>query len=222
MEARSSLAAWLDGPLVPTLCFSDTHLVPRTLPWADDAPDDLLALIDAYPSHRLLALGDLTEAIGLREADRALFASSERLETLFGRIAARDHRIVVGNHDATSASFLRQRFGDENVFAGGFDIGRVRVRHGHEGRPLHTWLESRLGPAVVPWFERQRRGKPPERLGNEAVLGSIRGGAPFVLFGHTHRAMLGQHAANPGCFLRSAQSFLTIDGDEIALFRKTA
>jgi predicted phosphodiesterase len=215
-----AISSYLDEPLPPTLCFSDTHLVPRPLEWSDDAPEDLLALVDALPDHRILMLGDLTESIGLWAAERAHFESSARLERLFETIARRGARLVVGNHDTNAVPILERLFGRENVARGGFEIGRVSVRHGHEAAQLRTWVEARVGPFVVPQFERLRRGARPERLDNDVVLRSIRGDAPFVLFGHTHSAMLEERSANPGCFLRSAQSFLTLAGYEATLFRR--
>jgi hypothetical protein len=79
-----------------------------------------------------------------------------------------------------------------------------------------------VGPVAVPLYERGRRWlrRPAERLSNESVLGRVREGAPFVLFGHTHAAVIQDDAANPGCFLRSAQSFLCLDGDALALYRR--
>jgi len=218
---RSTISAHLDEPLPPTLCFSDTHLVPRPLEWSDDAPEDLLALIEAMPEHRILMLGDLTESIGLDARERARLESSARLESLFRAIFVRRARLVVGNHDANAVPILERLFGRENVRRGGFDIGRVSVRHGHEAAPLRTWVEARVGPFVVPLYERFRRGASPKRLDNDAVLRSIRGASPFVLFGHTHSPMLDERAANPGCFLRSAQSFLTFAGYEATLFKRS-
>jgi len=218
---RLSLSAHLDEPLPPTLCFSDTHLVPRPLEWSDDAPDELLALIEALPEHAIIALGDLTESVGLGRADRDRYLSSERLASLFRAMTSRGARLVVGNHDANAVSLLEGLFGARNVFRGGFALGRIAVRHGHEASPLRTWAEARVGALVIPAYERLRRGRPPARLDNEVVLGSIRGGAPYVLFGHTHSAMLDPRAANPGCFLRSAQSFLTLSGYDATLFRRS-
>jgi predicted phosphodiesterase len=217
---RLSISAYLDEPLPPTLCFSDTHLVPRPLEWSDDAPEDLLALIDALPEYRIFMLGDLTESIGLGPAERAGFESSERLGNLFRTMFARKARVVVGNHDTNAVSVLERLFGRENVARGGFGVDRVAVRHGHEAAPLRTWVEGRIGPLVVPLFERLRRGARPERLDNDVVLRGVRGDSPFVLFGHTHSPMLEERAANPGCFLRSAQSFLTLVGYEATLFRR--
>lgn len=219
-EKCLALSSYLDEPLRPTLCFSDTHLVPRPLEWSDDAPEDLLALVEALPDHRILVLGDLTESIGLRTAERAHLASSERLDRLFTAMARREARLVVGNHDTNAIPILERLFGCNNVSLGGFEMGRVSVRHGHEAAPLRTWVEARVGPLAVPLFERFRRGGPPERLDNDAVLRSIRRDSPFVLFGHTHSALLDERAANPGCFLRSAQSFLTLAGYEATLFRR--
>ena len=216
----SSLAAFLDAPMVPTLCFSDTHLVPRETSWADDSPEDLFALLEALPVHRVMMLGDLTESVGIPARERATFGSSERLAPLFRTMAARDPRIVVGNHDVRAIAILERLFGPDHVAKGGFELGRVRVRHGHEASPVRTFIESRIGPVAVPIYERLRRGRPPERLDNATVVSRIRGAAPFVIFGHTHAPVLDDGMANPGCFLRSAQSFLTIEGHEITLFRR--
>jgi predicted phosphodiesterase len=219
-EKHLTISSYLDEPLPPTLCFSDTHLAPRPLEWSDDAPEDLLALVQALPDHRILVLGDLTESIGLGAAERAQLESSSRLAPLFRTLAQRQARLVLGNHDTNAIPILERLFGREHVAAGGFEMGRISVRHGHEAAPLRTWVEARVGPLAVPLFERFRRGGPPERLDNDAVLRGIRRDSPFVLFGHTHSAMLEERAANPGCFLRSAQSFLTLAGYEATLFRR--
>jgi len=216
-----TISSHLGEPLPPTLCFSDTHLVPRQLEWSDDALEDLLALIEALPDHRILILGDLTESIGVGPVERAHFESSDRLAPLFRAIAARERRVLVGNHDTNAVAVLERLFGNENVSQGGFEVGRVSVRHGHEAARFQTWVEARIGRFVVPLFERLRRGKSPERLDNDVVLKRIRGKSPFVLFGHTHSPMLEAHAANPGCFLGSAQSFLMLTGYEATLFRRS-
>jgi len=220
-ETRLSISDYLDEPLPPTLCFSDTHLVPRPHKWSGDAPEDLLALVEALPGHRILMLGDLTESIGIGPAERAELESSDRLVPLFRAIAAREGRVVVGNHDANAVPALRRLFGSESVSTGGFEIGRISVRHGHEADPFQTCVEARIGRFVVPAFEWFRRGRSPERLDNDVVLRSIRGRSPFVLFGHTHSRLLDPHAANPGCFMGSAQSFLTLSGYEATLFRRS-
>lgn len=218
---RLSLSAHLDEPLRPTLCFSDTHLVPRPLGWSDDAPEDLLALIEALPGHAILSLGDLTESVGIRSADCEEYLCSDRLAGLFRTMSERGARLVIGNHDANAVRLLERVFDAQNVFLGGFELGRIAVRHGHEASPLRTWVEARIGSFVIPVYERFRRGKPCERLDNDVVLRSLLPGARFVLFGHTHSAMLGPRAANPGCFLGSAQSFLTLSGYDATLFRRS-
>lgn len=219
---RTSLEPYLTAPLEPTLCFSDTHLVPEDLPWASDAPEDLLALVESFPGHRLVVLGDLTESIGVDAGTRRLFETSERLAPLFRAMAARNARIVVGNHDVCAVDFLERRFGRAQVSNGGFELGRLRVRHGHEASPFRTWLESKVGPVAVPVYERFRRRSRPERLDNDAILARVGARAPFVLFGHTHAPRLDARAANPGCFLRSAQSFLTLRGFEVILYGRDA
>src|SRR5690349_17934824 len=121
VDRRGTLEGFASAPLPPTLCFSDTHLVPRDLPWASDAPSDLVALIEAFPEHELLMLGDLTESIGVPPRDRRRFASSERLAPLFDAIAARRARIVIGNHDTRAVEFLENRFGKATIARGGWD-----------------------------------------------------------------------------------------------------
>ena len=54
---------------------------------------------------------------------------------------------------------------------------------------------------------------------------AVRARAPFVLFGHTHSKRVAiddpeRAWANPGCFLRSAQSFIVLDGEALALYRR--
>src|SRR5262245_11143633 len=120
-------------------------------------------------------LGDLTESIGVGAAERVDFETSQRLAPLFRAIAARERRLLVGNHDTRAIRMLETVFGRENVSNGGFEIGRISVRHGHEARPVWTWFEGKIGHVAVPLYERFRRGKPAERLDNGAVLREIRG-----------------------------------------------
>ena len=88
-----------------------------------------------------------------------------------------------------------------------------------------TELMRHVGPLAVPIYERlsQRLRPNAERLSNARVLRTLREDAKFVLFGHTHSRGIEiadpQRAwANPGCFLGSAQSFLTLEGTEMALY----
>lgn len=224
-EKVASLARWLRAPLPPTLVFSDTHFVPRALPWSDDAPDDLLALIDTLNTHELISLGDLTESVGLGARDRDALFGSPRLLPLWERLRARKLRLRIGNHDVRAEASLRAYFGEAQILGDEYSLGDIRVRHGHECEPKMTELVRHIGPWAVPIYERifQRMSRGPERLPNLRVLEHLRGDARFVLFGHTHaRGMEIEHPerawANPGCFLRSAQSFLLIDGMEMALY----
>lgn len=222
VAARASLAASLDAPVAPTVCFSDTHLVARVHAWSDDAPEDLLALLDALPAHAPLSLGDLTESAGTPPSERHGLATSARLTPLWERLRARGARVVIGNHDVGSEATLRGLFGDANTHDGGFELHGLRVRHGHEGVPGGVALLGAIGPVAVPLYEwgRRRLRRPAARLGNEGVLARVRGDARCVLFGHTHRPTLSEAACNPGCFLGAAQSFLLLDGVEAALYRR--
>jgi hypothetical protein len=85
-----------------------------------------------------------------------------------------------------------------------------------------------VGPIAVPIYERafRRSGRGPERLPNARVLKSMPYNDAFVLFGHTHARGIeleGAHGAwaNPGCFLGAAQSFITMEGTDIALYATT-
>ena len=228
-EKVASLAPWLRGPVPPTLVFSDTHLVPCVKAWTDDAPEDLLALFQALSGHELLSLGDLTESVGLRRAQRAQLFRCERLRPLWGLMRARGARMLIGNHDVSGEGLIRGYFGDEAVFSRetfpreAFP-GELRVRHGHEAERGMTELVRRVGPLAVPIYEHAFRlsGRGPERIANAKVLNTLAGEQGFHLFGHTHGRALEvsdpEPWANPGCFLRSAQSFLTIEGMEIALY----
>jgi predicted phosphodiesterase len=234
--ASLSLEPWLQSASTdsvdsllraPLLCFSDTHLVSSETAWSEDAPADLLALIEALPEHRPWSPGDLTESVGLSAAARASLFRCERLEPLWSALVSRGARVVIGNHDVGAERSITERFGAAQVFDGGFDCGAIRVRHGHERSAFETELVRRTGPVVVPMYERARRAlrRPAERLSNERVLERVREGAPFVLFGHSHRAEVraqdpARAWANPGCFLRSVQSFITIEGRALSLYRR--
>lgn len=229
-EKTASIARWLHAPLPPTLVFSDTHLVPSVKTWSDDAPEDLLALIEHLGAHRLLSLGDLTESVGLRASERARLFHAERLAPLWSVMRARELRLLIGNHDVSGASLLRGFLGNEAVLEGElerqrFCPGLIRLRHGHEPERFMTALMRHIGPLAVPIYERaSQRWRPgAERLSNARVLKTLRENAEFVLFGHTHSRGIDiddpQCAwANPGCFLGSAQSFITLEGSELALY----
>ncbi|MFO0562159.1 MAG: metallophosphoesterase family protein [Polyangiales bacterium] len=224
--AALSLSRWLIEPIAPTLCFSDTHFVPQITGWNDDAPEDLCALLDALREHEPWSLGDLCEWVGLAPARRAELFVSERLRPLWTRLRARRARVVVGNHDYGSAEVLRAQFGGDRVFDGGFSLGAVRVRHGHERSRLETLSVAAIGPVAVPVYEALRKlaRRPAERLPNALVLRALDEREGCVLFGHTHSLGWSLDGArrwiNPGCFLRSAQSFAVIEGTTLALYRR--
>lgn len=227
--ANVSVAPWIDAPLAKIVCFSDTHFVPRETSWSDDAPEDLMALLRALGDHEPLSLGDLTESVGLDSSARTQLFRSERLEPLWALLDERRARIVIGNHDVAARDAIVERFGRERVRDGGFVLGRVSVCHGHERAPFATELVRGVGPLAVPLYERGRKlaRRGAERLSNERVLKVARAGAPFVLFGHTHSKGVetsdpSRAWANPGCFLRSAQSFIVLDGDALALYRRAS
>ncbi len=227
-RALVSLAPWLSAPLErPALCFSDTHFVPAVTAWSDDAPEDLCALIDALPEHQPWSLGDLCEWVGLLPSQRGELFTSPRLRPLWSRLRARDARVIVGNHDHGSVDVLRAQLSPGSVFDGGWSLGEVAVRHGHEPARFETALVAAIGPAAVPVYELARRwaNRPAQRLPNALVLRGLRQGARCVLFGHTHQ--MGHETdqrtggwINPGCFLRSAQSFAVLEGRELALYQR--
>jgi len=229
-EKRVSIAPWLHAPLPPTLVFSDTHLVPSRTAWSDDAPEDLHALIETLSAHRLLSLGDLTESVGLRALERAQLFTCERLTALWSVMRARDFHLLIGNHDVSGEELIRAYFGEGAVLNGEMDRqrfcpGLIRLRHGHEKEQVMTKLMRHIGPLAVPIYERisQRLRPSAERLSNARVLQTLRDDAEFVLFGHTHSRGIDiedphRAWANPGCFLGSAQSFITLEENEMALY----
>lgn len=227
LRASHSIAPWIAPLTRPVLCFSDTHFVPENTGWNDDAPEDLLALADALGEHALWSLGDLCEWVGLAPSQRARMFESARLAPWWRVLRARATRIVVGNHDHGAREAFIAQFGGDRVFDGGFALDAMRVRHGHEGHERSTRVVGALGPWVVPPYERARRwlARGPERLSNAWVLAGLRDRGPCVLFGHTH-AMGGDARDpsgawfNPGCFLRSAQSFAVLAGTQIALYQR--
>lgn len=206
-------------PMPPTLCVSDTHLVPHATSWSDDAPDDLRALLAALPTHAVLSLGDFAESIGLRRARRRELATAPRTAALIATLRARAATIVVGNHD--DADLLDATFGAAHVRRGGLAHGALRIRHGHEAEGWVTHLEHAVGPWAVPPFEHLERWRGGGgRKDNRRVRRAIGGDAPFVLFGHSHVPALAADFANPGCFLASAQSFLLLDGATVELWMR--
>lgn len=227
LRSAHSIAPWVAPVARPVLCFSDTHFVPENTGWNDDAPEDLHALALALREHELWSLGDLCEWVGLAPSQRARMFDSPRLAPWWSTLRARATRIIVGNHDYGAREALIAQFGGERVFDGGFELGAMRVRHGHEGHERATQIVGMVGPWVVPLYERARRwaARGPERLSNARVLHGLRDRGPCALFGHTH-AMGGDAGDpagawfNPGCFLRSAQSFAVIDGAQIALYQR--
>jgi hypothetical protein len=221
-EKSASIARWLREPVPPTLVFSDTHFVPRWSAWSDDAPEDLLALLEQLSTHRLLSLGDLTESVGLAANERGELFTSERLQPLWSLLRARDARVLIGNHDVSAAAQIRAHFNDVTPE---YFPGDIRLRHGHERERVMTEVVRLVGPIAVPIYERafRRSGRGPERLPNARVLSAMPHDDAFVFFGHTHARgmeLKGAHGAwaNPGCFLGSAQSFIMVEETEIALY----
>lgn len=170
----------------------------------------------------MVLLGDVTESLPLSDEETETFATSARLRPLFEELSHRRAILVPGNHDQRALSVLRRCFGRTQVALGGFRIGRVAFVHGHEaGLDGSHWVND-----IVPWVV--TIGASLERLGipvhfgtatNDEIAAPYSHRGSFVVFGHTHDPQVGPRYANTGCFLQGQQSFVTLDGDRLSLWK---
>ena len=205
----------------PTLCVSDTHLVPHDPPCHWDAPKALLRLLRSHPDHQVFLLGDIIESLVLRPAQVAMLHRSKRLRAVVRELQSRRTiRVIPGNHDARAVSSLVQLFGRRRVLPGGFRIGRVVFSHGHENKAHPLDRAAALSDLALPL------GHTMTNLGvrvhdksasNEEIASWYRERDAFVVFGHTHEPAAQAHFANTGCFLSMARSFITIHGYRLEL-----
>jgi UDP-2,3-diacylglucosamine pyrophosphatase LpxH len=191
---------------------SDTHLLPHAAWYGDDAPSDLLAAVRAFPTHRVLVLGDFIESLVLSSAQVRSLASSRRLAPLFTELERRRATILLGNHDIRAADALRDIFGADRVLSHGVSDGGIHFLHGHEGDIDISALAQILGPPAVPALVTMKRLGLDVSLGaeNDAIAATLRTGRRFCVFGHTHHPALTPTYANTGSFLRSASQTLLL------------
>lgn len=221
VSQSASLSAILGPQPVPDLlCISDTHLLPDDRTYGRDTPEELLDVLQLFPRHTVILLGDILESLVLDAKGVRAYETSPRLRPLFKELRDRSALLIPGNHDRKAGNFLTQSFG-ASVRPGGFRIGRVAFVHGHEGDLDESdWVDD-----VAPWMV--ALGGALNRLGvlsafgslpNSDIAASYTSRGLFPVFGHTHDSMITPRFANSGCFLRHKQTFLTLQGGELALW----
>lgn len=212
---RMDLGAYLpaERKLRPTLCVSDTHLLPVRTSYAKDSPAELLRLIEALPDYQVFLLGDIFESLLLSSGEINAMPAAERLSPLLEALRCNiAPKIVPGNHDQRAAAFIRRYFG-KNTYFGGFRIGRLVFCHGHEMGLDASHMAERIpiSVAVSGTLDRLGVGIPWGSVTNEAVAAHFQAMGLYPIFGHTHTPAATRSYANTGCFLDGYRSFATIE-----------
>lgn len=211
--------------LRPTLCISDTHLLPTEEPFGSDVPGDLHLLLRSMEGYQVFMLGDLIEALPLKPRQLRRLAATRRLKPILETLRWWPSlRYVPGNHDARVLPYLRAYLGSHRVFPGGFRVGRLVFIHGHEPRLDHTSLAANI-PTSIPLGGSLKRLGIRVRAGvasNNAIASRYNALRAFPVFGHTHVPELGRAFANVGCFLSYLRSYLTIEGDVLTLWQRSS
>ena len=211
--------------LKPTLCVSDTHLLPEERFYADDAPRELLNVLLEHQDYQLFILGDLIESLPLFEDESQSLTLSNRLREVIDYLRNRDELMFIpGNHDVRVIEVLRRIFGGERFHEGGFSIGQVAFFHGHEAG---TDLSPAVAPIrhfAIPLAVTCKRLGLRLRVGaasNQVIAASTGDRRIFMIFGHTHKAELRPNYANLGHFLkRGMRTYATIENNIITLWAK--
>jgi hypothetical protein len=173
-----SIPQLIGRDIPPTLCVSDTHLVPRETWYADDAPGALLQLLRAFADHHVVVLGDFIESLVLSDEEAAKLARSDRLAPIFGALRRREARVLLGNHDIRVRRALSRALGTGAVVDGPIRLGPMVLLHGHEAEPDMSMAARALGRVAVPVLVTLKRAGI-EWFGpsnNEALVTRYRGG----------------------------------------------
>ncbi|WP_431286305.1 metallophosphoesterase [Roseateles chitinivorans] len=206
--------------LRPTLCLSDTHLLPMRTSYGKDTPRDLLRLIEALPNVQLFVLGDFFESLMLSTREIAGLHASHRIGPLIEAIRCNlCPKIIPGNHDQRAITFVRRYYG-KFAYIGGFRIGRLIFCHGHELGLDASHMAERfpLSIAVGGTLDRLGVGVPWGTVTNEAVGAHYHAMGLYAIFGHTHTPIVTRTYANTGCFLLEYRSCITIEEGMLSLW----
>ena len=206
--------------LKPTLCVSDTHLLPVRKTYGADSPTELQQLLEQVPDFQIFILGDFIESLPLSRKEIGQLERSPRIGALLDLLKfGFGTKLILGNHDIHVTSQLKNIFGSR-VFPGGFRIGRLVFIHGHEiGLDASGFVERM--PNVIAFggaLGRLGVGVPFGVATNEAVAAHYRVLGLYPIFGHTHVPVVSDAFANTGCFLSTYRSFITIENNLLALW----
>lgn len=222
-----SLAEYLppNRRLLPTLCISDTHLLPEERFYADDAPQDLFDLFREYTDYQLFFLGDFIESLPLFEDEAQSLTLSTRLREIIEYLRNRNQlALVPGNHDVRVMDVLRRLFGSERLREGGFSIDRIAFFHGHEPGVDLSPAVAPIRHFAIPIAVTCKRLGMRLRLGmasNQLIATTVSNRRVFLIFGHTHKAELRPTYANLGHFLRRGmKTYATIEKNTFTLWGK--
>ena len=225
---QCSVAPYLpaDFEFAPTVCVSDTRLLPHETFYADDAPALLLEVLRALDEHHVFVLGDFLESIPLGESEIDEIVTAVRLGPLFSELSGRrELRVVPGNHDIKADRALVTRFGARRIYSNGFRVGRIRFEHGHRNAADgYTEEIADFGSALIPiGVTLQRLGVPiPLQAANEDIFRATCTKLDFLVFGHTHAPEISSNYANTGCFLRTGeQTVVTLSGSRLSLWSRS-
>lgn len=204
------------------LCLSDMHLLPDERHYGRDAPEELLGLLQALPHHSVILLGDVFEALAPGVAENFSVRDSRRLQPILQELGSRRVAIVPGNHDLRIVNSILE-YKPWRVHAGGFSLGRVIFIHGHESNQDDSHWAEQVGEWVVPVagvLDQLGLSSQLSLVPNSEIASFYSSRGLYPIFGHTHRPCLKRTHANTGCFLRSQQSFLTLENGTLVLWRE--
>jgi predicted phosphodiesterase len=208
--------------LKPTICISDTHLLPKSTSYGTDSPREILELLKAIPEFQVFVLGDFTESLTLNALELPDLLTSGRLAPLFNELKHRNgSKIITGNHDVHALPYLKEFF-QSKLFVDGFRVGRVIFIHGHEAGMDATETIERMPRTVLLGGALNRLGVsiPFGTATNAALASHYNAIGLYPIFGHTHLPFVADFYANTGCFLRTYKSFITIQKNTLILWEK--
>jgi predicted phosphodiesterase len=209
--------------LRPTLCVSDTHLLPTSAAYGADSPHALAGLLEFASEYQLFILGDFIESLPLEAKSIRRLPLSKRLQNVLETLKFRERvRLVPGNHDQNALPFLLSYFGRGRVAIGGFRIGNLVFVHGHELGLDAAGIAERLPMIVSVGGGLSRLGfrVPYGTATNDAIAINYRIHGLYPIFGHTHIPAICETYANTGYFLDDHKSFITIEDNAIKLWKE--
>jgi predicted phosphodiesterase len=207
----------------PALCFSDTHIHSTESHFSNDIPAEILFILQQHPKHCVYWLGDVLESAHLKQVEAEKLIQRTEFKAIIDDLCAREFvKIIPGNHDRNVHKAMINLFGQNRISINGFKLGAVIFTHGHE--PLVDIFSAEIpSPTLVTPLlgALQRVGllEHEDKQGNKLIAEYYNRKNLYPVFGHTHFAEVTNRYANSGCILRYSQSYITIEGERLFLWK---